>query len=105
MPVFCFVFSDGHGLASFTNWYENLEQLDQVDWNLVNARYWADWPDDNDRQHRKQAEFLVWQSMDWSLIESLAVLNQQVKEDVEAVLGQHPERPQPKVETRPEWYY
>jgi hypothetical protein len=26
-----FVFSDGHGLASFTNWYEDLEQLDQVD--------------------------------------------------------------------------
>ena len=26
-----FVFSDGHGLASFRTWYEDLEQLDQVD--------------------------------------------------------------------------
>lgn len=58
-----------------------------------------------DRQRRKQAEFLVWQSMGWSLIESIAVFNQRVKQDVEIVLGQHPDRPQPRVETRPEWYY
>ncbi len=100
-----FVFSDGHGLATFTNWYDDTAQLDQVDWNLVAARYWADQPDDNDRQRRKQAEFLVWRSLDWSLIESIGVLNPQVKADVEAVLGRHPDRPQPKVEMRSEWYY
>jgi hypothetical protein len=29
-----FVFSDGHGLARFTSWYDDLAQLDKVDWNL-----------------------------------------------------------------------
>lgn len=100
-----FVFSDGHGLATFTNWYEHLAQLDQLDWDLVGARYWADQPDDNDRQRRKQAEFLVWQSLDWSLIEGIGVLNAQVKMNVEALLGQHPNRPYPKVEVKSEWYY
>ncbi|MBI1792258.1 MAG: DUF4433 domain-containing protein [Acidobacteria bacterium] len=52
-----FVFSDGHGLATFTNWYDDLASLDRVDWNLVGARYWTDQPDDNDRKRRKQAEF------------------------------------------------
>jgi hypothetical protein len=100
-----FVFSDGHGLATFTTWYDDLAKLDQVDWDLVAARYWADRPDDNDRQRRKQAEFLVCQSLDWSLIESIGVLNQQVKEAVETVSGQHANRPQPRVEIRSEWYY
>jgi hypothetical protein len=100
-----FVFSDGHGLATFTNWYDDLAQLDQVDWDLVGARYWADQPDDNDRQRRKQAEFLVWQSVDWALIQSIGVLDYQVKATVEDVLEGHPDRPHPRVGVRPEWYY
>jgi len=100
-----FVFSDGHGLASFTNWYDDLALLGRVDWELVGARYWADQPDDNDRQRRKQAEFLVWRSLDWTLIDSMGVLNQQVKADVEAMLRQHPDRAHPRVDIRPEWYY
>ncbi len=99
------VFSDGLGLARFTSWYHHWAQLDKVDWNLVPARYWSDQPDDNDRQRRKQAEFLVWQMFDWSLIESIGVLNQQVKVNVEAVLGRYPHRRQPRVEVRSEWYY
>lgn len=100
-----FVFSDGHGLATFTSWYDDLAQLGNIDWNLVGARYWADTPEDNDRQRRKQAEFLVWQSVDWSLIERIGVLNQTVKERVEGVLDEFPQRSRPPVEIRGEWYY
>ncbi len=100
-----FVFSDGHGLATFTNWYEDLADLDKVDWDLVGERYWADRPDDNDRQRRKQAEFLVWQSLDWSLIEGIRVLNHTAKAAVEAVLAQHPGQPHPAVEIGQQWYY
>jgi hypothetical protein len=100
-----FVFSDGHGLARFTSWYDDLAQLDQVDWDLVGARYWLDRPDDNDRQRRKQAEFLVWKSLDWSLIERIGVINGQVKAKVTDVLAQYPHQPHPQVEKREEWYY
>jgi len=100
-----FVFSDGHGLARFTSWYDDLAQLDQVDWDLVAARYWADKPDDNDRQRRKQAEILVWGALDWSLIDGIGVFNEQVKAEVEAMLAQHPARPHPSVEIRSQWYY
>lgn len=100
-----FVFSDGHGLARFTGWYDDLAKLDQVDWDLVGARYWADQPDDNDRKRRKQAEFLIWQSVDWSLIERIGVLNQQVKQRVEALLDEFPQRARPPVEIHREWYY
>jgi hypothetical protein len=100
-----FVFTDGHGLATFTSWYDDLGQLNNVDWQLVGERYWADKPEDNDRQRRKQAEFLIWQSLDWSLIERIGVLNQQVQRRVEAVLDEFPQQPRPRVEIHAEWYY
>ena len=100
-----FVFSDGHGLARFTRWYEDVAQLDKVDWDLVPARYWADQPDDNDRQRRKQAGFLVWNSLDWSLIDGIGALNSQAKATVEAAFAEYPTRHHPQVEIKAQWYY
>lgn len=80
-----FVFSDGHGLATFSNWYDDPVHLDKVDWGLVTARYWADKPEDNDRQRRKQAEFLIWQQCAWPLISEIGVLNATAQARVSAV--------------------
>lgn len=100
-----FVFSDGHGLARFTHWYDDLTWLDEVDWTIVGERYWSDQPDDNDRQRRKQAEFLVWQVLDWSLIRGIAVLDNAMRQRVETILDQFPQRVHPKVSPKPDWYY
>lgn len=100
-----FVFSDGHGLARFTGWYDDLAQLDAVDWDIVRERYWSDNQQDNDRQRRKQAEFLVWQQLDWSLIVGIGVLNDAVKQRVETILNQFPQRHRPQVQLTPQWYY
>jgi ssDNA thymidine ADP-ribosyltransferase, DarT len=100
-----YVFTDGHGLAGFTEWFDDLARLDAVDWGLVGERYWADKPDDNDRQRRKQAEFLVWQSLDWGLIGGIGVLNAEMKTRVEGILGQHPLRKQAAVKVTPGLYY
>lgn len=100
-----FVFSDGHGLATFTSWFDDLARLGAVDWKIVKARYWADQPEDNDRQRRKQAEFLVWRRLDWSLIEGIGVLNRTMKQQVEAVLDKFPKRHRPLVEVKRDWYY
>lgn len=100
-----FVFSNGHGLAKYTDWYDDLAQLDRVDWDLVTARYWLNQPNDLDRQVRKQAEFLVWKTLEWSLIDGIGVLNRRVEVDVNAVLTQHPARTHPIVEIRSQWYY
>jgi ssDNA thymidine ADP-ribosyltransferase, DarT len=81
-----FVFTDGHSLANFTQWFTDLARLDAVDWPLLSARYWNDTPQDNDRQRRKQAEFLVWQSVDWGLIGGIGVFNAAMKARVEGIL-------------------
>jgi hypothetical protein len=100
-----FVFSDGHGLAAFTDWFDSLDDLDKIDWSIVGARYWADQLDDNDRQRRKQAEFLIWQSVNWELIERIGVLNREVKASVEGILAQFPQRHHPSVAIIPSLYY
>ncbi len=101
-----FVFTDGHGLANFTRWFDNLDDLDKVDWEMVYQRYWSDdVTGDNDRQRRKQAEFLVHQFCDWSLITEIAVLDDEVKVAVEQILLELSSRHRPAVEVRPDWYY
>ena len=100
-----FVFTDGHGLATFTNWFDDLKDLLEVDWGLVSARYWADKPEDNDRQRRKQAEFLIWEQCNWNLISEIGVLNADAKERVEAILSKFPGCHRPSVNVQPAWYY
>lgn len=100
-----FVFSNGHGLATFTDWFDNLAQLDQVDWNMVYQRYWSDTLEDMDRQRRKQAEFLVHRFCDWSLIRTIGVINQDMKRRVEEILGAYPAALHKPVVVHPDWYY
>ena len=99
-----YVFSDGHGIASFTMWFDDLADLDKVDWEAVHARVWRDTVNDTDRQRRKQAEFLVHRRCDMSLIQNLGVLNAAMRTRVEEILAEFPEH-RFGVDVRPEWYY
>jgi hypothetical protein len=100
-----FVFSDGHGIAVFTKWFDDLKDLGEVDWSMVYQQYWPDHPDDMDRQRRKQAEFLVHEFCDWSLIESLAVIDDKMKKAVECIMRQFPVDVHRKVRVKRDWYY
>ena len=97
------VFSDGHGIAAFTQWFDGLDDLDKVDWDMVYADYWADTVDDMDRQRRKQAEFLVHRFCPWKVIQRIGVLNDAVKKKVERILERH--NVSTPVEVRRQWYY
>jgi hypothetical protein len=99
------VFSDGHGLAALSSWYDRAEELDQVDWELVGQRYWADSPEDNDRQRRKQAEFLVWQHLPWTAIAGIGVLNAAAKAAVQSTLAGFPTAAATRVLVKRDWYY
>ncbi len=100
-----YVFSDGHGLATYTDWYDNINDLDKIDWDIIKQKFWADTAEDGDRQRRKQAEFLVHSFCDWSLIKGIAVLNNQMKQNVEEIMANYPDRNQPPVKILPTYYY
>ena len=100
-----FVFSNGHGIAAFTDWYDNLDQLDQVDWDTVYLRYWTSNIDDMDRKRKKQAEFLIHEQCDWSLIQEIGVMNTQMKTKVERILKKFDAGLHRPVVVHSEWYY
>lgn len=99
------VFSDGHGIAIFTSWFDNLADLAKVDWDTVYARLWRDTVDDMDRQRRKQAEFLVHEFCPWEVIQEIGVLDGVAQAQVEAILKQFDVDMRRLVHTRREWYY
>lgn len=100
-----FVFSDGHGLATFTDWYDDLKLLENVDWDIVYQRYWSDTLEDMDRQRRKQAEFLVHEFCNWNNIEEIAVINQSMKTRAEDILQKFSTEFNKPVVIKREWYY
>ncbi len=100
-----FVFTDGHGLAAWTEFFNDVACLDRVDWAVVMQRYWSDTIDQPDRQRRKQAEFLVHGFLPWALVSEIGVRSPPMKQKVETILARHPESVQKLVVTKPEWYY
>ncbi len=74
-----------------------LTQLDQIDWNVVQAKYWQDCKD------RKQAEFLIERKFPWKLISRIGVHSKPIYCQVVNTLSGA--KHQPLVEILPEWYY
>lgn len=72
---------------------------------MVYQRYWRDEVNDMDRQRRKQAEFLIYQSCPWVLIEEIGVLNTGMKARVEGILNEFDAGLHKVVNVRAGWYY
>jgi hypothetical protein len=100
-----FAFSDGHALARFTAWYDDLTDLARVDWDAAYAIRWNDTSEEPDRQRRKQAEFLVHRECPWNVVAEIGVYNEAAKTLVEQALTQHGRLGTIPVRIRPEWYY
>jgi hypothetical protein len=98
-----FVFTEGHGIMATTEFFDDLAQLNQVDWQVMSLKYWFDTPDDNDRKRRRQAEFLVHQFFPWRLVTEIGAINAQMKRQVEQCLQTLTH--QPAVIVRRNWYY
>ena len=98
-----FVFTDGHGIMNYSNFYDDLGQLHQVDWPLMGSKMWKSTEADPDRKRRRSAEFLVHGFLPWNLITHIGTRSPLIKETVLAYLkgtNHHLE-----VSVRPDWYY
>ncbi len=98
------VFTDGHAeMAPLTDFYNDLDDLDKIDWNVMKSTYWNDTDDDPDRKRRRQAEFLVHEFFPWKLIAGIGVHGQATVERVQEILKKS--RHKPDVEIKRAWYY
>ena len=95
------VFTEGHAEIAYTDFFDNLADLDKVDWRVMDSRYWNDTDEDPDRKRRRQAEFLVHQFFPWHLVSYIGVYDQSVREKVAKIVGNNG----PAVGVEGGWYY
>jgi len=98
-----FVFTDGHAVVQISLFYNDLEQLDKVDWKVVNSWSWHDTQTDNDRLRRKQAEFLVKGFLPFSLVEEIGVYSAAIRDRVLPFLEKTEHKPIVSIQRK--WYY
>ncbi len=98
-----FTFTNGHAEMMLTEFYESLNELDKIDWELMKAEYWNDTEDDINRKWRRQAEFLVHNHFPVELIAGIGVISEEIKSDVEEILKTSGK--EITVAVLPQWYY
>jgi len=98
-----FVFTDGHAIMSLSEFFDDAEDLERIDWEVMQATWWKDTDEDNDRKRRRQAEFLVRGSLPWSLVEGIGVKDEAMKLRVENILQENGLATPVHASSR--WYY
>lgn len=98
-----FLFTDSHAYSGLARFYDDLAQLDRIDWNLLQRRDFKRDPEDPGKLERYQAEALVHRHVPLAALLGMVCYTDVVKADIErtmqdlgVVLPVH---------TRPNWYF
>ena len=92
-------FSISNAGARYTTFYNTLDKLGEINWTAVAATDFRD----SLIKDGKQAEFLVFESFPWSLVDKIGVFNESSRQQVEFVLANAVHKPPIQVE--PSWYF
>ncbi len=92
-------FSTSNAGAKYTQHYKNKESLNLVNWEAVQA---TDFRDPFIKEG-KQAEFLVYESIPWEMIEKIGVIDSKIEHKVNSVLVGLQNKPLVTIERN--WYY
>lgn len=94
-------FTDRHAELGHALYYDDLCQIEEVDWSVMDIRKW--WGGDSAVRERRQAEFLVHEWFPWSSIQRVVTRTEETAERVRSILAQHGAMQSVTVE--PSWYY
>lgn len=89
-----------------SNYFEDrctVEQLVEINWTAVDERWWSGRNVSPAVKEAKQAEFLIEESLPWSLIERIGTCSPQLANTVTAMVAGRDHRP--PVSYLPGWYY
>jgi hypothetical protein len=98
-----FVVTDGHAATPLTTQFDSLDGLEEIDWAIMEERYWSDTDEDGDRKRRRQAEFLVLGRVAFSAVQLIGVIDSRVEKRVTNALEGVVEPPPVRIRT--DWYY
>lgn len=92
-------FTRSNAGAYYTRFFKDLARLDEINWEAVAARDFRD----SVIKEGKQAEFLLFDTCPWQLIEGIGVIDVQIEQRVTAMIQQIGH--QPVVRVQHGWYY
>ncbi len=98
-----YVFTDGHAFAAITQFFNNKNDLGQLDWKTIYSVRWNNTMEDPDRKRRKQAECLVYKSVPFSAIITVCVYNQSALDYIAHVFEEYDSTIPVKI--KPDFYY
>lgn len=81
-----YFFTDGQANKEFTEHFNDLKDLDKIDWNVVMGKDFMKSAADTDKPRRYQAEFLVHEHVPTSCIKKIIVYNQKRKTEAQEFL-------------------
>lgn len=102
-PEYCF--TDGHAKDRLTAYFNNLADLDKVDWRAVDLTYWTSTEDEPDNMRRKQAEFLVKTHVPLSCFSGIIVLDDSAAEIVNTIMKETGTSLPVYVDNKRKYYY
>ena len=92
-------FSDRNAAACLASFFRTPDNLKEINWNAVAATDFRDMI----VKEGKQAEFLVYESFPWELVEAIGVLDNEIARQAKLALGDTAHKPPVSVERA--WYY
>lgn len=92
------IFTNSNAGSSYFEDFNDLSQLDKVNWKAVNAKTW------NDCREEKQAEFLLEEQFSWALVEAIGVYSKAQVDQVSCILNNVTTHC-PTVSVQSDWYY
>jgi hypothetical protein len=81
-----FVFSDRHAYLEAAEFSNDLDDLNRIDWKMLNGRDFKRDPDNPGKFERYQAEALVHKSMPMDALLGIACFGEQQRERIEPIL-------------------
>lgn len=90
-------FTSSNAAASYCDAWSQLNLLDEIDWNAVQAKYWQEC------EERKQAEFLIEERFPWKLVSRIGVPSSKLERKVRAAIRSSTH--EPEVAVLRDWYY
>ncbi len=98
-----FVFTDGHAAMDYSDFYDNVDHLSAIDWDVMKATYWNSTTHDPNRKCRRQAEFLVHQQFPLGAVTEIVTFNNARANECREILAAHGVAL--PVRSKRTWYY
>lgn len=98
------VFTDRNAALAVAEMTTDVRALDDlVDWELMEATWWNNTPEDPERRERRMAECLVHQRVPWEAFVGVVTRNEARATEAQALLATV--GGSTTVKSRPEWYF